>query len=259
MPSMGSVFLTGCKQSVKWNVYGHHKSFDIYYLTQTISSQKLHGCNKLNYNLHTVHLYARLNAVNSTMWIHHVLSLLSGTQSYEFTSMAFFHQIEIKQRYMKLSQGSFVFGSRLVFEWCATITIILQNWFPEVIQAMNIGWKKRNDSCWCVSVFQSLTTSSHHKRERQWDRQSERMRQRDRRREGREGQSCCDSLFTPYEWRFSSPSAFFGTSKRQSQQSDLALLLCESWIFIRVFIFLEGWDFAVDMQGSHTYIDIIYT
>lgn len=63
---------------VKWRVYGYHKRFDIYYLAQTIDSQKLCDCNKLNYYLHAVHLYACQNAVNSSMWIHHAVALLSG-------------------------------------------------------------------------------------------------------------------------------------------------------------------------------------
>lgn len=50
---------------------------------------------------------------------------------------------------------------------------------------------------------------------------------------------------------FFTPPAFFGTSKHQSQQSDLARLLCKSWIFIRIFLCLKGCDSAGDLWGSH--------
>lgn len=57
----------------------------------------------------------------------------------------------------------------------------------------------------------------------------------------------------------SPPPAFFGTSKHQSQQSDLALLLCKSWIFIRIFLCLEGWDSAGDLRGSHNILPLYLT
>lgn len=74
----------------------------------------------------------------------------------------------------------------------------------------------------CKRCFFSLTLVQIQSEWRagQWLGQSERKRQRDRRREGTEGESCCDSLFTSYERRFL--SFFFSPRPRT---------LCILWDF----------------------------
>lgn len=78
------------------------------------------------------------------MWIH-VLSLLSGTQSYEFISILLFDRSDPKL---------IAFFQKLY--WLTTWILAERNYSK--------WW------CWCFSVFQYLTTLSHIERKRQWDR-----------------------------------------------------------------------------------------
>lgn len=201
------------RSSVKWNVYEYHKPFDIYCLTDN----RLTETGRLrNLIITCAHIYARLNAVNSSMWTHPVLSLLSGTC--EFTNLPLFCQTgqilnQTVVHFIFLCEHFFFSRGRFSFEWHAKM-FFREKWLKEIL--------------FVLLRFQYLT-SPHHERTRRWAGRSERVRQRD----GRRAILAVTAFSILHQWHLSR-SAFFRDFK--ASISRVTVLLCESWIFISVFL-----------------------
>lgn len=197
MFSLHSFYLTSWRQCAVKSLWGS-QTFDIYSLMK-----KVHGCDRLNYYLRTVHLMIVLMLVRGYVFPENFRGVYKhcyfpSDRSHPESNIVALH---ILSRAFLVSVWNFRWAFNSQHEPSSVFSEVI------VINNNNIGWESDSTEVWsCFTALRCHVVVSW--RKRRWDGLSERMRQHDRQRERKEGESCCDSLFTLYEWSFSSHSAF---------------------------------------------------